>query len=115
MLNFDWLGKFYRLGLLSCVRVGIAAINFEFAINGASQAIMRNHSPNGALHQQLRVPGSTCPDVLGFVTADKSRKTHETLEFFFIAAQSHFFGVDNVHEIAGIDMRRTDWLLFSAQ
>src|ERR1700682_816087 len=115
MLSSDSLGEFYRLGLLSQVRVRLAAINFEFAIDGASQAIMGNHSTDRALYQQLRVAGPTRPDILGFVTADKSRKTHETLEFFLLTAQSHFFGVDHDHEIAGIDVRGENRLLFSAQ
>jgi len=58
---------------------------------------------------------STRADVFGFVAADVAGKAHEVFLFFFFAGHANLVGIDHDDEIAGIDMRSENRLLFSAQ
>src|SRR5437764_8870152 len=49
------------------------------------------------------------------MSADVTRKTHETFLLFFFAAHANFVRVDHDHEIAGVDVRSENRLFFSAQ
>src|SRR5258706_15047598 len=69
-------GEFDDLGLLRGMRVRITAINFQLPINMPTEPIVRNHSPHGTLDQQFRMPFAARPDILRFVTAHVSGKTH---------------------------------------
>src|SRR6266516_1745111 len=68
-------GEFDRMWLLRGVRMGIAAINFQFAINRAAQPIVRDHSTHCPLNQQFRMTRAPGAGVLRFVTAYVARET----------------------------------------
>ena len=59
--------------------------------------------------------GTTSAHVLGFVPADETGKTHESLLLFLFAGDTHFLSVDDDNEVAGIDMRSENRLFFAAQ
>src|SRR6266404_4396148 len=92
-----------------------AAINLQFPINRATETIVRNHPANRALDQQFGMPRPTRAHVFRFVTADVPGKTHKALLLFLLATHTHFGGVDDDDEIAGIDVRREHGFLFSAE
>src|SRR5439155_2121195 len=81
----------------------------------ATDYVMRNHSADGALDQQLRVTEATRPNVLGFVPTDETGKAHVTFLLFLLAAQANLLCVDYDDEVTGIDVRCINGLFFSAQ
>jgi hypothetical protein len=97
------------------MRMEIAAIYFQFPINGAAKFGVRNHPANRALDEQLRMTRPPCFDVLRFVATHETGKAHESFLVFLLAGEPHFFGVDDDDEITGIDVRRVDRLFFAAQ
>src|SRR5262245_33770011 len=92
-----------------------ALVNLELPINRTAEAIVRNHSTHRALDQQFRMANPTRPDVFRFVTADITGEAHEALLFFLLAGHANLAGVNDDNEIAGIDVRSENSLLFSAQ
>jgi uncharacterized protein YkwD len=92
-----------------------ALVNLELPINRTAEAIVRNHSTHRALDQQFRMANPTRPDVFRFVTADITGEAHEALLFFLLAGHANLAGVNDDNEIAGIDVRGENSLLFSAQ
>src|ERR1700752_4201403 len=73
--------KFDNLGLLRGVRMRIATINFQLAIDTANEPVVRNHSAHGPLDKQFGVANTARPDILRFMPAHVPRKTHVTLLF----------------------------------
>jgi len=59
--------------------------------------------------------GTAGSHVLGFMSAHVAGKTHEALLFFLFAGDTDLLGVDDHDEVASIDMRRENRLLFPAQ
>src|ERR1039457_3277286 len=92
-----------------------AAIDFQFRVNRAAEAIVRNHSAHGPFHQQFRMARSPRTQVLRLVAADKARETHVAFLVFLLSGHTHFLGVDHDDEVASIDVRREDGFLFAAQ
>src|SRR5437763_1558474 len=85
--------------LLCRVRMRLAAINLDLAINRTPQAIVRDHSANRALDQQFRMTRAPCADALGFMTTDETGKAHVSLLLFLFAAHAHLPGVYHNHEV----------------
>jgi hypothetical protein len=54
-------------------------------------------------------------DILGFMAADVSGKTHVAFDLFFLAGEANFIGVDNDDEIAGIDVRSENGFGFATE
>src|ERR1051325_11281112 len=106
---------FYRLWVLCGVRMGIAAIDLELAINRATEAVVRNHAAHRPFDQQLRMTRPPGSDTLGFVAAHVSGKAHIALLLFFFSGQPHFLGINHDNEVTSIDMRSEDGLLFATQ
>ena len=95
--------------------MSIAAIYLQLAINITTEAIVWNHSSDGAFNQQFRVATATCPDTFRFVSANVTGKAHIRFLFFFFSRDPHFFRIDNNDKIPGIDVGRENSLLFPAQ
>src|SRR5437763_11848935 len=53
--------------------------------------------------------------VFSFVSADEAGKTHKAFLVLFFTGDSDLIGINHDDEVAGIDMRSKDRLLFSAQ
>src|SRR6266705_4394867 len=92
-----------------------SAIDLELSIDGTSEPVVRNHTANCALDQQFRMTRASRLNVLGFMPAHVAGKTHEGLLLFLFAGDTDLLGVDDDHEVTGIDMRRENRLLFAAQ
>ena len=93
----------------------IAAVNFQFPVNGAPEFVVRNHPADRAFDEQFGMARAAGAGVFCFVAADKSGEAHEALLFFFLAGKPHFFRVDHDDEIASIDVGGVDRLFFAAQ
>src|SRR2546423_14662767 len=77
------LAELYRFRLLSRMRMRITPVHFQFSVNRPPETIMRNHSSNCTLHQQLWVPGAPRAGVFRFMAPDESGKAHKSLQLFF--------------------------------
>ena len=53
----------------------VAGVNLQLRVNGAAQAIMRDHAAHRALDDQLRAALAAGLEVLGVMAADDSRKS----------------------------------------
>lgn len=93
----------------------ITAIYFQFPINIATEAIVRNHSSYGTFNQQFWMTTAARPDAFRFVPANVTGKTHIRFLFFFFSGDPHLFRIDNNHKIAGIDVWRENGFFFPAQ
>src|SRR6516162_5340938 len=107
--------NFHSLGLLRCMGMRIAAIDFQFPIHVPAKSIVRNHSAHGAFDQQLRMTSPARPDIFRFMSADVTGKTHVTFLFLFLSAKPDFFCVDDNDEVAGVDVWRENRFVFPAQ
>ena len=97
------------------MRMQIAAINFEFPINGAAETVVRNHSAYGSFDKEFRMTHPSRTRRLCFVSADESGKAHITFLLFLLAAEPDFLRVDHDNEVARINVRRENRFLFSAK
>ena len=93
----------------------IAAVNFQFPVNGAPQFVVRDHPADRAFDEQLGMPRSAGSGVLGFVAADEPGEAHKAFLFFLLTGQPHLFRVNDDDEIAGIDVGGVDRLFFAAE
>jgi len=92
-----------------------AGVNLEFAIEGAAEAVVRDHATDGAFDEKLRAALTACAEGLGFVTADEAGETHVGLGDFFFAADGDLGGIEDNDEVAGVDVRSEDGFVFSAK
>src|SRR5450755_2677781 len=97
------------------MRMQIAAINFEFPINGAAETVVRNHSAHGPFDKEFGVTHSSRTRRLCLVSADESGKAHITLLLFLLAAEPDFLRVDYDNEVARINVRRENSLFLPAK
>jgi hypothetical protein len=97
------------------VRVLGTGVNLEFAIEGAAEAVVRDHATDGAFDEKLRAALTACTESLGFVTTDESREAHVGLGDFLFAADGDLGGVEDNDEVAGVNMRSEDGFVFSAK
>ena len=92
-----------------------ACINFEFAIEGAAETVVRDHATDGAFDEKLRAAFTASAEGLGFMTTDESREAHVGLGDFFFSADGDLGGVEDNDEVAGVNMRSEDGFVFSAK
>ena len=92
-----------------------AGVNLEFAIEGAAEAVVRDHATDGAFDEKLWAALTACAEGLGFVTADEAGEAHVGLGDFLFAADGDLGGVEDNDEVAGVNMRSEDGFVFSAK
>ena len=97
------------------MRVFAASVNFQLAIEGAAEAVVRDHSTNSALDDEFRTALAACTESLGFVTADIAGEAHVGFGGFLFAADGDFGCVEDDHEVACVDMRGEDGFVFTAE
>jgi hypothetical protein len=91
------------------------SVNFQFAVEGAAEAVVRDHAPNGAFDEKFRAALAACAEGLRFMTANESREAHVGFGDFFFAADGHFGSVEDNNEVAGVNVRSEDGFVFSAK
>jgi len=92
-----------------------AGVNFELAVKGATEAIVRDHTTHGAFDEEFWTAFAASAEGLGFVAADIAGEAHVGLGGLFFAADGYLGGVQDDHEVAGIDMRGEDDFVFTAE
>src|SRR5437763_1021427 len=80
-----------------------------------AQPVVGNHSTYRALDQQLGVTGPSGLYRFGLMAADVTGETHVRFVFFFAAAYTHLFGVDDDNEVAGVYVRSENWFLLAPE
>jgi len=93
----------------------IAAIHLQLSINIPTKPIVWNHPADGSFNQQLRMSGAARPEILRFVSADVTGKTHIAFLFFFLSGEADFFRVDDNDKISGIDVWGKNRFFFPPQ
>ena len=81
----------------------------------ATEPIVRNHSSHGPFDQQFRMASAPRPDILRFMSANVTRKTHITFLFLFLSGEPHFSRIDDDDKVSGVHMRRENRFSFAAQ
>jgi len=92
-----------------------ALVNVQFAQNGATETIVRDHALDGALDDQLGMAVATGLGRLRLVAADVAGKTHVFLLNLLLAGEDGLFGVDDNDMIAGINVGGKNGLVLAAQ
>ena len=97
------------------MRVLGAFVNMQLANNRATEAIVRDHSLDGAFDNEFRMATAATLGRLGMMAADEARVAHVLLLRLFLAGKDRFFGVDHDNVIAGIDVAGKNGLVFAAK
>ncbi len=108
-------GLLDRLWILGCMGMLRAAIDLEFTINRAAEAVVRDHSLDGLLDEQLRASCATLTEGFGLMSSDETGKAHVSFLGFLLSPDLDIAGVDDNDEITGVDMSRVDCLVLAAQ
>ncbi len=93
----------------------ISLVNLQLSINRAAEAIVRNHSANGVFDEQFRMATAARTHAFGFMTADEAGEAHEAFLLFLLAGDADLFRIDDHDEIAGVDMRSENDLVFATK
>ena len=97
------------------MRVLIAAINLEFAINRTPQAVVRNHAANSSLDQKLRMTLTTRREILRLMPAHIPREAHVRFLQIFLARNADFGGIDDDYEITRVNVWCVDGLALATK
>ena len=92
-----------------------AGVNFEFAVEGATEAIVWNHSTHGTFNEEFGTALASGPECFGFVTAHVTGKAHIGFGYFLLAADSDFGSIDDDDKIAGVNVWGENGLVLSAK
>ena len=109
------LGRGKRLGLLGGMGMFFALINFQFGHEHTAEAIFGDHATHGVSDQFLRMTGADLLDRGVFFSTLPARIRHEFLVGFLFAGNRNLLGINNDHEIAGIEVWGIDGFISSAQ
>lgn len=90
-------------------------VNFQLAVDRASEAVVRDHSLDRALDEEFGTALAALAEGLGLVTSDESGEAHVALLGLFLAADLDFSRVDHDDEIAGVNMGSEDRLVLAAK
>lgn len=92
-----------------------AGVNLEFTIESAAEAVVRDHTTNSALDEELWTTLAAGAECLGFVSTHVARKAHVGFCDFFFAADGNFGSIEDYHEIARVDVRCEYRFVFSTK
>ena len=104
-----------RLGLLGFVRVGVTGVDLELFHLGGSKLILGNHSLDRPLENEF---GTTLSDLgrsLNGLAADVTGVTGVDFVLFLGPGEAGVFGIDDDDEVTGVNVRRKDRLVLSAE
>ena len=93
----------------------VAAVNFEFAIDITSEAVVWDHAADSAFNEKGRTAVATGAESFRFVAPDIPGETHIGFLNFFFAPDADFVGIDHDNEISVVNMRGVGWFGFAAQ
>lgn len=102
-------------GLLCGVRMIGAGIDFQFGVLLAAEAAFGKHAPDGALQHENRTTLAHHAGSFHFLAADEAGEAGVDFVIFLGAAQFHLIGIDDHHEVACIDVRCEDRLVFATE
>ena len=91
------------------------AVNFQLAVDCAAEAIVRDHSLDGALNEELGTARAALTESFGFVTADETGEAHVGLLGLFLAADLNVCRIDDNDKIASVNMRGVNDLVLAAK
>jgi len=97
------------------VRVGFTGINLEFAELCAAEARLRDHAPDGALHEQDWAALANDARSLDLLSADVAGEAGVNFRSFLGAGEDNLVRIDHNDEVAGIDMGGENWFVFTAE
>ena len=104
-----------RRGGLGFMRMRGAFVNMQFANQGPTQAIMRDHAFDRTFDDQFGMAAAARLRRLAVMPADEAGVTHVFFLNLLLSGKDRFFGVDNNDVIAGIDVAGKNGLVFAAK
>ena len=93
----------------------VAFVNFELGQQHAPEAVLGNHALDGAVNEHLGLLRAHLRDGGVFLAALPAGIAHVFLGRLLLAGDADLLGVDDDDEVAGIEVRRIDRLVFAAQ
>eukprot|EP01136_Pigoraptor_vietnamica_P025358 Opistho-1_new@79282 len=106
---------FQSLGALGGVRVRGTGINLQLLDHRVAQRTLGQHALDGLFQGTAGMLGL---HVLELGRVDPARETRVTVVHLvggLVARDTELFGIDDDDEVAGIDVRRVDWLVLATQ
>ena len=92
-----------------------ACIDLELAELGAAQLILGNHSLDGPLENELRLACAHLGGRFDGLTTDVTGVTGVDLVSLLVPGEASLLGIDDDNEVAGINVRCEDGLMFAAE
>ena len=103
------------MGILCGVWVFVAGVDLEFAVEGATEAVVGDHATDGMFDEEFWTALAASAEGFGFVTTDEAREAHVGFCDFFFSTDGDFGGVDDNDEVSGVNVRSEDGFVFSAK
>ena len=97
------------------MRVLRALVDVQLAENGATEAVVGDHSLDGAFDDKFGMTTATGLGRLGLVATDETGVAHVLLLDFLLAGEDGFLGVDDDDMVTGIDMGGENGFVFAAE
>ena len=107
--------EFDGLRFLGLVWMLAACIDLELAELGAAQLILGNHSLDGPLENELRLACAHLGGRFDGLTTDVTGVTGVDLVSLLVPGEASLLGIDDDNEVAGINVRCEDGLMFAAE
>lgn len=92
-----------------------SCIDLELAKDGTTEAVLGNHSVNGALNEQNRTALADHAGSLNFLAADPSGEAGVNLFALFVTAEADLVCIDHHDEIASVNVRGENWLVLTTE
>jgi hypothetical protein len=95
----------YSLGLLGCMRMFSAAVDFQFGEEATPQSIFREHSTDRGLNEPFRSFLAHLPSTRGTDSAGVACMTMVQFSFSLGTGKRHLRRIDDDHKITNVLMR----------
>ena len=102
-------------GLLCFVRVFGTGIDLELGVLGFAEAGLGKHAVDSALDQKDGATLANHAWGFDFLTADIPREASVDFGIFLGAGEDHLIGIDDDHEVAGVDVGGEGRLMLAAE
>lgn len=102
-------------GLLCFVRVFGTGVDLELGVLGFAEAGLGKHAIDGALDEEDWAAFADHARGFDFLSADISREAGVDLGVFLSTGEHNLIGIDDDHEVAGVDVGGEGWLVLAAE